>query len=221
MDFYRPLVYGAEHKPPNAWVLVTPIVTNSAIGVNRNDALFELQRIDDDVYAIYADACQICRQLNQSPSAKLVPHSLRIRVVDITQSLPRPITAGRSRDQWLNTLRATRASPSSSGGEYELCADFLDSSGYLSLKGHAAGADDVCGILQLCILAAGAVTQLGLSRNCLEAVGTQAVNSSGFGKSIHCTPCLPKRPALIKQTGTHFTFRSYKEFQLLCIHISQ
>jgi hypothetical protein len=156
IDIWCPLVFEAEKKPIQNWALAISVCSHST-------EIFE--RINEEIFHSYFDATTACRQANKATFLKR-----KCRVVEFSRTVPSASAMGRS----AHDLFAL-----SSNGTIDNFSDWIadktNSGGYLALQGKGMLCGDVPGILSLCNLAEGAFTQLGLSRNSLDAHGAMSL----------------------------------------------
>lgn len=199
IDIWRPLVRTAENEPIKEWV-VTTLAFSETQEVN--------ERVDDDVFTSYSEACNKCRALNVTTGTS-ANKPKKCRVVEKKFSIACGAGKGRNCSQLLGiapsavkvalppqpTTKIEQEEGALSGKvEDDMTWRELlgQGNGYLALRNKNIVAADVDGIMECVTLADGCVTQLGLSQNSLRAVGI----SSLVSELLQPVPCFKNICAL-------------------------
>lgn len=160
IDVWKSLVYEFENRPTKLFTLAIPVMSEGKCTMVRMN--------NHEVFTCHMSATTSCRLANEAN-----PLNVKCRVAEVSHTVPSSFITGRSADD-LIAIANVHADMKENYNEYK--AD--KNNGYLSLQGRKIVAQDVAGITSLVCLANGTITQLGLSRNCLQSDGGVALASS-------------------------------------------
>jgi hypothetical protein len=157
------------------------------------------ERIDNNVYVGFAEACNVTRELNEAyfnHTITALKSKPRFKVFEIADTVPHGSRRGRTAEELLDiaALPVDHLQKAVELQEVEDSAAVITadpwavylSNGYLSLRSKDIAACDVPAILDICSQAEGRVTQLGLSDNRLLGDGTQLL-TSGLLNTSYCS----------------------------------
>mmetsp|Transcript_17147 Transcript_17147/g.28664 ORF Transcript_17147/g.28664 Transcript_17147/m.28664 type:complete len:419 (+) Transcript_17147:80-1336(+) len=198
IDIWRPLVRKAENEPVKEWV-VTALAFLATQEVN--------ERIDDEVFTSYSEACDKCRTLNITTGTS-ANKPKKCRVVEKKDSIACGAGEGRTCFQLLGlspsateVVQPPQPPTKSEQIERNLAGEKEDmrwgellgeGNGYLALRNKNIVVADVAGIMACVTLAKGRVTQLGLSQNSLRSAGISCLMS----ELLQPVPCFKNICAL-------------------------